>query len=147
MILKRDKKAKSLSYFCKDKFKIINLNSIFKFLKNKNKNISRVCIHQNSKSELHQMIIYQKKNYRSEIKYHPRKEKSYHLLKGKQEILIYKKDRTISKTITLNSKNNFFYMGQKVIHSNTTVSNESFHIETIKGPLDKKDRIYINEKK
>ena len=37
-------------------------------------------------------------------------------------------------------------MGQKVIHSNTTVSNESFHIETIKGPLDKKDRIYINEK-
>ncbi len=61
MILKKDKKAKSLSYFCKDKFKIIDLNWIFKFLKNKNKNISRICIHQNSKSELHQMIIYQKK--------------------------------------------------------------------------------------
>ncbi len=38
-------------------------------------------------------------------------------------------------------------MEQKVIHSNMTISNESFHVETIKGPLDKKDRIYIYEKK
>ncbi len=65
MILKKRKKAKSLSYFCKDKLKIIDLNKIFKFLKNKNKNISRVCIHKNSNSELHQMFIYQKKNYQS----------------------------------------------------------------------------------
>lgn len=147
MIFKKNKNSKSLSYTLISKKNSINLDIIYNFLKKKNKIISRVCLHKNSNSELHQMFIFQKKNYKSEIKFHPQKEKSYNLLRGKQEVNIYKKNGKLVNTVKLNSKNNFFFLEKNIIHSNKTLSKYSFHIETIKGPFDKKDRIYINEKK
>ena len=147
MIVKKNKSSKSLSFTLIDKNKPIDLQKAYKFLKNKKKKISRICMHKNTKSNLHQMLIYQKKNYKSLIKFHPKKEKSYNLLKGKQNIYIYKKNGQLEKVVKLNLKDNFFFMEKNVIHSNETTSKDSFHIETIEGPLNNTDRIYIYEKK
>lgn len=113
MIVKKNKSSKSLSFTLTNKNKQINLQKAYKFLKNKKNNISRICIHKNTKSKLHQMLIYQKKNYKSLIKFHPKKEKSYNLLKGKQNIYIYKKNGQLDKVIKLNLKDNFFFMEKK----------------------------------
>jgi cupin fold WbuC family metalloprotein len=147
MILKRNKKSKSLSYTLIGKENSINLDKIYNFLKKKNKIISRVCLHRNHNSGLHQMLIFQKKNYKSDTKFHPQKEKSYNLIKGKQKIYIYKKNGNLQKIINLDGKNNFLFMKKNITHSNKTVSEDSFHIETIKGPFNNRDRIYINENK
>jgi len=146
MIFKKNKNSKSLAYtlFFKKK-NSFDLKKIYFFLKGKKKLISRVCLHKNKKSKLHQMLIYQKKNYKSLIKYHPVKDKSYNLLKGSQEIYIYNKNKKLLKIIKLNSKNNFFFMEKNTIHSNKTTSKDSFHIETINGPFNKKDRILMYE--
>ena len=145
MNLKKNKNSKSLSFTLNETLKSINIKKIYNFLKNKRKNISRICIHKNSKSNLQQMFIYQKKNYISATKYHPNKDKSYLLIKGKQKILLYKKNGKLLKRIILNSKTNFCWIPKNITHANQTISQDSFHVETINGPFNLKDRVYLNE--
>ena len=54
------------------------------------------------------MLIFQTDKYKDKIKKHPKKDKSYHLVKGKQLIKIYNKNGSIKKRVLLD-KNNFFY--------------------------------------
>jgi cupin fold WbuC family metalloprotein len=141
-----DLSAKSLTYRLKQKVYSINdkdLKFLFKNFKRDNKNQARICLNYKKKDKLHQMIIIQSKRLKPEIKKHPYKDKSYFLLKGKQEILIYSKKK-ITRRIILDKKNSLVWIPRNTYHQNISKTSYSIHIETIQGPfMRNNDRVVI----
>ena len=145
-LIKKDKSSLTPSYrFTKNIYKINK-----KFLenkKNKKKNLYRYCLNKSQNDKLHQMLIFQSKNYKGQIKKHPTKDKSYHLLEGRQLITIYHENGKIKKKIILDKKNFFLWIKKNIYHANITLSKKSIHIETIAGPFNRKqDRRYLRIK-
>ncbi len=145
-LFKKDFSSISLSY--RSKQNVYTLNN--KFFKNKEAikhKIFRFCLNKNKNDKLHQMLIFQTNRYKDRIKKHPKKDKSYHLIKGKQIIKIYNNNGTIKKKIILDKNNFFLWIGKNTFHNNVTLSKKSIHIETISGPFKRNsDRIYIKKK-
>lgn len=143
---KKDISALSLSYRA-----LINnysLNNKFLDKNTKKRNILyRFCLNKSKKDKLHQMLIFQTKDYKDKIKKHPKKDKSYHLIKGKQLVTIYNSKGLIKKKIILDKTNFFLWIGKNTFHNNATIGKKSIHIESIAGPFKrKKDREYLKKK-
>jgi len=142
---KLDKLGHSKSFFSKkNSLKVID-NSIFQKMNvelNKYDDLQiRLCLHRNKKENIHQMIIIQKKGLKAEIKKHKYKDKSYIILKGTQKINIFNNKLKIIREISLNKKNQIVWIPKNTIHQNISLT-KSIHIETIKGPFDRKrDRV------
>jgi cupin fold WbuC family metalloprotein len=142
---KLDKTGLSKSYFSKkNSLKIIDISILKKISVELNKHDDsqiRICLHKNKKESIHQMIILQKKGIKAEIKKHKFKDKSYIILKGTQKINIFNSKLKIIRVIFLNKKNQIVWIPKNTIHQNISLT-KTIHIETIKGPFDrKKDRV------
>lgn len=145
---KEDKKSLSPSYSIVDSLYLLNNKDTKAFLRKKTLNgkIARICLHKNKLDKIHQMIIFQKKNYVHDIKRHPRKEKLYLILSGSQIVKIYDNNKKKKKTFKLNNNNFICKIPKNTWHNNMTVSKESLHIEIIEGPFNRsKDSIYFNK--
>lgn len=141
-----DNNSKSLSYRLKEGINILN----HKFLKNLyDKNIKklpifRICLNSSAKNKFHQMIIFQKNTYIPKIKKEVKKDKSFILLKGRQKIRIYNKNKKVIQKIYLNKDNFICWIPKNTFYDNLSLSKYSIHIESLSGPFyGNKDRVFL----
>tara|TARA_B100001250_G_C19796740_1_gene789069 strand:- start:746 stop:1261 length:516 start_codon:yes stop_codon:yes gene_type:complete len=142
--LKEDKKAKSKSFFLnseKDFFKKKHIIFLQKFYKKFKKDI-RICLHKNSKSRHHDMIILQqKKNFYKPHK-HSKKGETYHIIKGSMICVIFKDSGKIEKTCII-KKNDIFRTPLNKYHTMMPLTNYVIYHESKPGPfLKKNDSIF-----
>ena len=142
--LKEDKKAKSKSFFldCKKSFFSKKyLNFIENYYK-KNLVDLRVCLHKNSKSNHHDMIILQqKKNFYKPHK-HKKKGETYHIIKGSMICVLFKNNGDIKKTCKI-FKGDIFRTPINIYHTMIPISKFVIYHESKNGPfLKKNDSIF-----
>ena len=142
--LKEDKKAKSKSFFLDSDqtfFSIKCLNFIENYYK-KNKVDLRVCLHKNSKSTHHDMIILQQqKNFYPPHK-HLRKGETYHIIKGSMVCILFSNSGKILRVCKL-KKNDIFRTPVNKFHTMFPLTKFVIYHESKTGPfLKKKDSIF-----
>ena len=134
-----DKKAKSKSFFLK-KNKGIFDKSLLKFMISffkKHKKDLRICLHKNSSSKHHDMIILmQKKNFYRPHK-HNKKGETYHMIYGKMCCVLFNNSGKIKKTFLLR-KNEIFRTPTNVYHTMLPISQFVIYHEAKMGPFLKK---------
>ncbi len=129
------------------KKKNLNFNYAFSFLINKSKSnkrkTSRICLHKNKKSKIHQMLICHHKSFNILPHCHLSKEETCIVLKGRMKLFFHEKNGNIKKTFILNSNNlNLIKIDKNLFHSMTVLSNYVIFLEITKGPFRKSDTIY-----
>lgn len=142
--LKEDKKAKSKSFFL-DSNRTFFSRECLNFVENyykKNKVDLRVCLHENSKSRHHDMIILQqKKNFYPPHK-HLRKGETYHIIKGSMVCILFSNSGKILRTCKL-KKDDIFRTPVNKFHTMFPLSKFVIYHESKTGPfLKKKDSIF-----
>ena len=138
MIIKKDKKARSISYFLHSG--LANIKEIKKLIKVKSKNFTINCrfsINNNSLSTINFMIIFQKKKFLPQPKFYLKKDKIFYCIEGKQTFIFFDKKLKILKTTTL-LKGDFIFVPKKTTYSNISMSKKTIHSEILSGPFTKK---------
>lgn len=135
--LKEDKKAKSKSFFFKKENGVVFDNNIkdfmIKFYKDTSKDI-RICLHQKSSDNHHDMIILQqKKNWYKPHK-HLRKGETYHMIEGSMTCVLFNNKGKISKAIHL-KKNQIFRVPKNTFHTMIPRSTYTIYHESKSGPF------------
>ena len=101
----KDKLKKAI--FLKDKnIKVIKTSDLDNLSKNKSLVTSRFCLHRSIKDKHQEMIIWQKKGYYYPIKKNVKSDQTFVILSGSLKILLFDYKGKITKSITLNKKNN-----------------------------------------
>ena len=143
--LKEDKKAKTKSFFLKEKENFFSEKYI-KFIKNfykKFKKDVRICLHKNNKSKHHDMIILQQqKNFYKPHK-HKLKGETYHIISGSMICIIFKDSGEIQKSFIL-KKNNIFRTPINRYHTMIPLSKYVIFHESRTGPFLKSDSNFPN---
>jgi len=141
--LKEDINAKTKSFFLdesKDFFSIKYINFLKRFNK-KTKEDVRICLHKNSKSKHHDMVILQqKKNFYLPHK-HKTKSETYHMIHGSMICIIFKNNGKIKKSFIL-KKNDIFRTPINKFHTMIPLNNYVIFHESRKGPFLKYDSIF-----
>ena len=109
-------------------------------------NKSRLCLHKNTRSSLHQMIIFHKKNYKVKIHKHLATEESYLLLKGKMKVKFYDKHGLSKQTVTLSANSEklpFFINIPKNTFHNQEFIEDTIFFEIKNGPFRKKNDRFL----
>jgi len=135
MKTKKDKKAKSISFFVRQN--IIAKKNILNFLKQKSKNFlfnCRISINTSSKDDLNYMVIFQKKNFIPKPKYYKKKDKIFFCEQGKQIFFFFDKKMNFLKVKKLN-KNEFLFIKRKTIYTNISLTSKTIHSEVLSGPF------------
>ena len=135
-------------FFKKNNSKILN-NKDFLFLRKISKNRknfgkSRICMHNDEKSLLNEMLIFHKKNSLVKPHKHTNKTESFFVIKGKLDIIFFDNKGNITKFLTLtdfNSKGNFYYQIPKNLYHTQIFHEDTFFLEFSKGPFQKKGTI------
>ena len=95
----QDKKAKSLSFFCKEQIKSNFLDKslidIMKKISLKYKIDLRLNLHSSPKDNHHDMIILQRKNYKCEIHKHTSNGETIHIIEGSLNVVLYDEKKKI----------------------------------------------------
>lgn len=143
--IKEDVNAKSVSFFAKDEphfFSEKLVSEVIKIGQERNNN-SRVCLHPDTDSKMHEMLIYQtEKNF-----FPPKKqltsEKSFFIIKGRIAICVFEETGQLKDFIILGDSSNIFCrIPPGVIHMDLTISEFSVHLEGVPGPYKKDDCIF-----
>jgi len=144
MNLIKDKNSLSLSYRMKPSIISVDKKKLIETSKKIKKKIFRICLNSSSKDKFHQMIVFQTKKYQTEIKKNLYKDKSFILVRGKQIIRIYDKNKNIIKKFYLDKNNFICWIKKNTFYDNVTMGSQSIHIESLAGPFNRnKDRIYL----
>lgn len=142
--LVEDKRAKSKSFFLKktvDYFDDNLLNFLKKYYK-KYKQDVRICLHKNSSSIHHDMIILQKKNNFYRPHKHLKKGETYHIIFGSMICLLFNNKGKILKKCFL-KKDNIFRTPVNTFHTMIPTSRYVIYHESKLGPfLKKRDSIF-----
>ena len=137
--LKEDKKAKTKSFFLDTKKNYFNKNHV-NFLKNfykKFKKDVRICLHKNSKSRHHDMVILQQqKNFYKPHK-HKKKGETYHIIEGSMICIIFSDSGKIQKSNII-KKNDIFRTPLNKFHTMMPLSKFVIYHENKPGPFLKK---------
>lgn len=142
--LKRDKNAKSFSFYFKKNIKIDK--TYYSFLKNfsflNNHSDVRICMHFHPKENQHDMIILQGKNSNFYPHKHLHKGDTVHVIQGKLGVYIYSENgRVVSKNIL--KKDEIFRTKKNEYHLVFPVSQFVIYHENKKGPfLKNRDSIF-----
>jgi len=105
---------------------------------------SRICLNHSKTDTLHQMLICQPHKFFPEIKKHPKKNKIYQIIRGKQKIIIFNKSKKIIKEFKIDKKNFMLCLDKNQWHQNISLTKYSIHLETISGPFKRnEDRTYL----
>ena len=139
-ILTEDNKAKTKSFFLKNKYGFFNknlLNFMINYFKKRGKDL-RICLHKNTSEKHHDMIILQqKKNFYKPHK-HKKKSETYHIIYGKMCCVMFNNLGKI-KSICLLKKNELFRTPLNVYHTMLPISSFVIYHESKLGPLLKKN--------
>ena len=144
--LKEDKNAKTKSFFLNCE-KTFFSKKYLKFIENfyhRNKVDLRICLHKNSKSSHHDMIILQQKRNFYKPHKHLKKGETYHIMKGSMICVLFKNNGSIKKTCKI-SRGDIFRTPINVYHTMIPTSPHVIYHESKRGPLLKKnDSIFPN---
>jgi len=141
-LLKEDKSSKSKSFYLKNPYQKITKdfkNFLLNYSKdNKNCDI-RICIHENSNSKHHDMLIlHHKKNY-----YPPHLHKdfgdTYVLHTGKMGVFLFNKNGTIKHSAIIN-KNEMFKIPVNFFHAILPLTRKIIFYEFRTGPFNSKSK-------
>ena len=139
-----DKKAKSKSFFLKketDYFDKKLLNFLKKYYK-KFKLDVRICLHKNSLSNHHDMIILQQKKGHYKPHKHLKKGETYHIIEGSMFCILFNEKGRITKKCLI-KKNEVFRTPINVFHTMKPKSEYVIYHESKRGPfLKNKDSIF-----
>ena len=136
----QDKKAKSLSFFCKKQIKSNffdkSLIDIMKKISLKYKIDLRLNLHSSPKDNHHDMIILQRKNYKCETHQHTSNGETIHIIEGSLNVVLYdEKKKLISKISLSKNKNIIYRIPIKCYHKIEITSLYAIYHENKKGPL------------
>ncbi len=136
----QDKKAKSLSFFCKEQIKSNFLDKslidIMKKISLKYKIDLRLNLHSSPKDNHHDMIILQRKNYKCEIHKHTSNGETIHIIEGSLNVVLYdEKKKLISKISLSKNKNIIYRIPIKCYHKIEITSLYAIYHENKKGPF------------
>lgn len=142
-----DKTGKSIAYFCKrkpvrvDRDLIKGLKRISAKMGNKN---VRLCLHEDSRSPFHDMIILERENKYYRAHRHLTKGESFHIIDGRLAIFVFDDDGTIMDGCVLSKENTFIYrVGINMYHAVMPLSGIVIYHESKIGPfLGAADSIY-----
>tara|TARA_Y100000768_G_C23924841_1_gene656934 strand:+ start:839 stop:1327 length:489 start_codon:yes stop_codon:yes gene_type:complete len=142
----QDKKAKSLSFFCKNKVGLTLLDrDLLKIMKNiskKYKTDLRLNLHSSPKDKHHDMIILQRRNYKCPIHKHLSNGETIHIIQGSMVVLLFNKKKKIINKILLNKKNKLIYrIPTNLYHTVKITSQYAIYHENKKGPFLRKQTI------
>lgn len=141
-----DNNSKSLCYRLNEGINILSYKLLKDLYQRKAKKlpIFRICLNSSIKNKFHQMIIFQRDSYKPKIKKEVKKDKSFILLKGRQKIRIYNKNKKLIKKIYLNKYNFICWIPKNTFYDNLSLSKKSIHIESLSGPFYRnKDRVFL----
>ena len=123
-----------------------DLNFLKKLAKKNDDKSIRLCTHKNKRSNVHEMIIIQPKNYKCKIHMHPKNAEAMTVIKGLVDVVIYNKRGKIKKIIKMgdiNSKKVFYYkIPKKIFHKLVIKSSYIIFYEVSKGPFTHKKNLY-----
>ena len=142
--LKKDKKAKSTSYFFKLKIPVFSkkfLDFIEGEFKKKNEDL-RICLHKNQKNKHHDMIILQqKKNFYTPHK-HKKKGETYNMIKGQMILLFFNHRGKIIFSRKL-LKGDIVQIPTNMFHSTIPLTKYVIFHESKIGPFFKNENITV----
>jgi len=136
----QDKKAKSLSFFCKDQIKSTFLDksliNIMKKISIKYKIDLRLNLHSSPRDNHHDMIILQRKNYKCAVHKHLSNGETIHIIEGSLDVILYdKKKKMISKISLSKNKKIIYRIPIKCYHKIEITSPYAIYHENKKGPF------------
>ena len=121
-----------------------------KYLIKKAKNLTskkyRLCMHQDTEAQVHEMFIVHPKNMYVRPHKHEGKSESLMVISGKAEYIIFKENGNIDKKIPLSSYNGhdkfFIKINKNLYHSINILSDWFIFLEVTKGPFYRQDTIF-----
>ncbi len=132
-------------FFLKDK-KFLSYKNISDLiiLGLKNKRDLKICMHRNTKDELHNMVnfLYKKKRY---YPHRHNREEIYHFIKGKLKIILLDRKLKIKKIIILDKKIPIVRIKKDEYHLTIPVEKFSIFHEIKRGPFLKKNTKYASK--
>jgi len=136
---KLDKRGNSPALFSKKKIPIINDKIIKKLLFTSKKNLNcnvRICLHNNIKSKMHNMIVLLNKKNESLIHVHNDTDEVYQIIKGTMKVNIFNKQKTKKSSHILSKNKNFIIrVNSGVIHQTKPVTSYVIFCENRLKPL------------
>ena len=136
----RDKKARSLSFFCKDEtnssFISKELIDTMKKISKEHKTDLRLNLHSSPKSKHHDMIILQRRNYNCPVHKHLSNGETIHMLYGTLDIILFNEKKEIKSKISLDKKDKIiFRIPTNLFHTIKITSPFAIYHENKKGPF------------
>lgn len=138
-LVKQDKNAKSLSYFCTKNLVLIKRDIIKQLVEESNRNGAcdiRISLHKSPAKDFHNMIILQRKgNYYRPHK-HENKVEAYQMIEGKMAIFIFDGSGNIINSHVLSPETNFIYrIGANKFHVTIPLTDFVIFHESKIGPF------------
>tara|TARA_B100000795_G_C22572093_1_gene350492 strand:+ start:136 stop:705 length:570 start_codon:yes stop_codon:yes gene_type:complete len=143
-----DKKAKSLSFFCKNSQVLINdviINELKEVSRLHNNANCRVCLHNSPESLHHDMIILETKDsYLRPHKHIYSSGETFHVIEGEMGVFTFDDKGNVSDSPLL-QKGDVYRVPKKVYHALFPISEYVIYHENKVGPfLGQKDNIYAD---
>ena len=140
-----DKSGKSDAIFLRNKCSFIDINNLqhlIKYSRQNNYKDVRVCMHNNKKSIIQNMINLTFKS-KKKINFHKhlKKDEAYHLIKGKMMIEYFCEKKI--KKVMLGKEKFLFRIGKNIYHRIKPLSNYIIYHEIRTGPFLKNDSIFL----
>ena len=147
--LRKDQSAQSDSFFVDPESNSIDKTQIneLKMMSKNNKNVARICLHQNQEEHLHAMVIAQCRGRYWQPKKHLTKPKIFQIMEGVMAVIKFSEDgKVTNKTILSPDSNVLVTVGPGIFHTNIAVSPLVVHNEIILGPYEigETDRVMAN---
>ena len=141
-LLKEHKSSKSISFYLKNPYQKIDKsfqNFLIEYSKKNNNCDLRICIHENSKSKHHDMLIlhHKKKYYPPHL--HRDCGDTYVMNSGKMGVILFNKNGTIKYSCIL-KKNEMFKVPIDTYHTILPISDSVIFFEFRIGPFNSKKR-------
>tara|TARA_Y100000590_G_C15467492_1_gene918867 strand:- start:162 stop:662 length:501 start_codon:yes stop_codon:yes gene_type:complete len=143
-ILIEDRKAKSKSFFLKGRHSVFD-SKLLDFIKKNFKKFKkdlRICMHENSAANHHDMIILQQRSNSYPPHKHLKKGETYHMILGKMGCLLFNNNGKVKKMCVL-KKGDIFRVPKNTYHTMLPISKYVIYHESKIGPfLKKTDSIF-----
>jgi len=115
---------------------------------NSDKKRARICTHQDSKDNIHEMIIAAVKNGYVQPHKHNQKSESFHMIEGEMDVVIFNEKGNVVEVIEMGeyvSGKRFFYrLSNNSYHTILVKSTLALFHETTKGPFIKGETIFAS---
>ncbi len=138
-LVKRDKNAKSLSYFCTKDLVLIKRDIIKQLIEESDRDGAcdiRLSLHKSPAKDFHNMIILQRKENYYRVHKHENKAEAYQMIEGRMAIFIFDDIGDIIDSHVLSPETNFIYrIGANKFHVTVPLTNFVIFHESKIGPF------------